>query len=459
MPSHPIDFRIQADVFSTPELVAVFEEKARFKRWLAFEAALAAAQARLGVIPEEAAVEINDKATLEHLDLLALADSYKVSRNSLMPVVNGLRRACANGHGEFVHYGATTQDVLDTSQVLELKAVFAILFRDLRKLEDILIGLSRRYRETPMIGRTHGQQALPITLGLKTVVWQQEVRRHINRLLGLHPRVLVGQLSGAVGTMAALGPLANQVAADTLKSLGLGHTTVSWHTARDNIAEVGSFFALLAGTFEKIANEIFQLTKTEIFELSEPAPGKAMSSSTMPHKRNPVLCQRVSVLARHIRGLTHTIFDSMGHEHERDARCLWAEWLAVPQSCIYVGTALQYLLAITEGLKIREDRMLENLHLQKDKVVSEWLMFKLGSAIGKMRAQKKLSDIFARVDAAETTLEVALREDVELHSQLTVEDFAMLDHPEFYTGHAAAIVDAALEETLACRQNDPEELK
>jgi adenylosuccinate lyase len=258
--------------------------------------------------------------------------------------------------------------------------------------------------------------------------------------------------------MAALGPLANQVAADTLKSLGLGHTTVSWHTARDNIAEVGSFFALLAGTFEKIANEIFQLAKTEIFELSEPAPGKAISSSTMPHKRNPVLCQRVSVLAIHIRGLSHTIFDSMGHEHERDARCLWAEWLAVPQICIYVGTALQYLLAIMEGLEVREDRMLKNLYLQKDKVVSEWLMFKLGAAIGKMRAQKKLADIFARVDGAETTLEDALREDVELHSQLTTEDFAMLDHPEYYTGHAAAIVDAALEETLAYRRNDPEEL-
>jgi len=458
MPSHPIDFQIQADVFSTPELVAVFEEKARFQRWLTFEAALASVQAHLGVIPDEAAAEINDKAALEHLDLVALANSYEVSRNSLMPVVNGLRRACANGHGEFVHYGVTTQDVLDTSQVLELKEVFTILFRDLRRLEDILIDLSRRYRNTPMVGRTHGQQALPITFGLKTAVWLHEVRRHINRLLGLRSRVLVGQLSGAVGTMAALGPKANQVAADTLRRLGLGHTTVSWHTARDNIAETGSFFALLAGTFEKIANEIFLLAKTEIFELSEPKPGKAMSSSTMPHKRNPVLCQRVSVLARHIRGLTHTIFDSMGHEHERDARCLWAEWLAVPQICIYVGTALHYLVVITEGLEVREDRMLENLCLQKDKVISEWLMFKLGAAIGKMRAQKKLADIFARVDAAETTLEDALREDVELHSLLTAEDFAILDHPEYYTGHAAAIVDAALEETMACRRNDPEDV-
>ncbi len=458
MPSHPIDFQIQSNVFSTTELLAIFDEKARFQRWLDFEAALADVQGELGVIPREAAVEISAKASIEHLDLSAVAKSYQQSRNSLMPVVNGLRQACRDGLGEFVHYGVTTQDILDTSQILELKEVFRILYRDLRKQETILIELTREHKNTPMVGRTHGQQALPITFGLKTVVWLQEVRRHINRLLSLYPRVLIGQLSGAVGTLAALGPLARDVSVKTLTRLGLGHANVSWHTSRDNVAETGAYFTLLAGSFEKIANEIFQLGKTEISELSEPSPKKAISSSTMPHKRNPVLCQRISVLSRHIRSLANVIFESMAHEHERDARCLWSEWLAVPQICIYTGTAVNYLNSILEGIEINKQRMLENLWLQKDKVLSEWLMFRLGEVFGKMKAQKKLHDIFAKMATSDVQMETALREDPELHNILTEEDYEVLDKPDQYIGQAEGIINTALDEVLESRQNDPEEI-
>jgi len=458
MPAHPIDFQIQSEVFATSELLAVFDEKVRFQRWLQFEAALAFVQGDLGIIPLDAAKEINVKANIEHLDLVEVAKEYQRSRNSLMPIVNGLRKACDKGFGEYVHYGVTTQDVLDTAQILELKDALKIVYRDLRKFEAILVDLSQHHRDTPMVGRTHGQQALPITFGLKTAIWAGEIRRHIDRMLSLPARVLVGQLSGAVGTMAALGPKAPEVAAKTLSRLGLGCAPASWHTSRDNIAETGSCFAMLAGTFEKIANEIFQLGKTELFELREASPQKAMSSSTMPHKRNPVICQRVAVLAKHIRSLSGVIVESMAHEHERDARCLWAEWLAVPQISIYTGTMIHYLLGVMEQLEVNVERMAENLRMQKDSVVSEWLLFRLGTEMGKMRAQKKLFDLFEQISASNMTMKEILQGDSEIETLLSPDDYDMLDHPERYIGHAGNIVETILAEIESKRQNDPQGL-
>ncbi len=192
MPSHPFDFEIQANIFSTPEMTGIFDEQQRFSRWLEFEAALAATQAGLGIIPPEAATEIVAKAKLSCLDPVAMREGYQKSRNSLVPVLKALREACRNGHGEFVHYGATTQDVLDTSQILELRDTFQIIYRDLKEIEKSLCRLADKHISTPMIGRSHGQQALPITFGLKCGVWLAEIRRHIERVKSLMPRLLVG---------------------------------------------------------------------------------------------------------------------------------------------------------------------------------------------------------------------------------------------------------------------------
>ncbi|KPK23499.1 MAG: hypothetical protein AMJ61_15640, partial [Desulfobacterales bacterium SG8_35_2] len=269
MPAHPIDFLVQSNIYSTAELLAVFDEKKRFDRWLQFEAALALSQGELGIIPEKAGVEISKKARVELLDLGNVAEMYTRNRNSLIPVLDGLRKICAEGYGEYVHFGATTQDVLDTSQILEIKETLAIFYRDLRSIEAVLIGHVRQHKHTPMIGRTHGQQALPITFGFKAGIWLAEVRRHIDRIKSLAERVLVGQLSGAVGSMAALGSEAEKVASRTMSRLGLGSSALPWHNSRDNIAEMGACFAMIATTCEKIATEIFQLSKTEIAEVQE----------------------------------------------------------------------------------------------------------------------------------------------------------------------------------------------
>ena len=455
MPAHPIDFQINPTVFSTAELKQIFDEKARYQRWLDFEAALAKVQGEMGIIPQEAAEEIGRKAKLEWLDLESVHDGYLHSRNSLIPLLNGLRKACDHGHGEYVHYGATTQDVLDTAEILELRATVTIIYRDLRALEEACLKLAENHRTTPMAARTHGQQALPTTLGLKVVIWLGEIRRHIERLKHIFPRISVGQLSGAVGTMAALGPQAMEIARGTLNLLGLEYSSVAWHNARDNIGELASLFSLLVTTLAKMANEIFQLQKSEIGELMEPAPPGAVASSTMPHKRNPVICQRIVALSRHVRSLAGTVVESMAHEHERDGRCLWAEWLAIPQLCIYSGTALRYMLDVISGLEVRVDRMLANLHLQKNLITSEWLLFRLSATIGKMKSLEKLHKLSSKAMESGISLKEAVMNDPEISSLLAQEEMAYLDQPERYLGHAVQIVEQAIEEIEGKRKLDP----
>jgi len=458
MPSHPFDFEIQADIFSTPEMTAIFAEQRRFERWLEFEAALAATQAGLGIIPTEAAAEINAKANTACLDLEAMREDYKKSRNSLMPLVKALRNACTGSHGEFVHYGATTQDVLDTSQIMELREVLRILFRDLKGLDKKLRELIEAHRSTPMIGRSHGQQALPITFGLKCAVWLAEIRRHTERLIDLSPRLLVGQLSGAVGSMAALGEQGREVARQTLACLGLSYSPVSWHTSRDNIAETASLMAMICSSLEKIANEVVELGKNEIGELREPAPAGAVSSSTMPHKRNPVLSQRVAVLARQVRALAPTITEAMLHEHERDGRAIWSEWLAMPQISIYTGTALNYIKQVISGLEVVPGRMKENLALHGDMVLSEWLLFKLGGSVGKMKAQGIMQDLTAEARSSSRSLKECVLADNDTAALLGPDDLDFLDHPEKYLGLAETLINDLLCDLDVRQAGDPEEL-
>ena len=458
MPSHPIDFQINPSVFSTSEITEIFDEKARYQRWLDFEAALAKVQGEIGVIPQEAAEEIGRKARLECLDLESIHKGYLHSRNSLMPLINGLRKACESGYGEYVHYGVTTQDVLDTGEILELRETLTIVYRDLRALEIICLDLAKVHRSTPMVARTHGQQALPMTFGLKVAIWLGEVRRHIERIKYISQKITIGQLGGAVGTMAALGPRAMEIARRTLSLLHLKDSKVAWHNSRDNIGELSSIFCLLITTLEKMANEIFQLQKTEIGELRESVPEGAMSSTTMPHKKNPVICQRIIVLSRHVRYLTGTIMESMAHEHERDARCLWSEWLAVPQLCIYTGAALQYMLDVMSGLEIRVDRMMENLHLHKNLIASEWLLFRLSGTIGKMKSLEKLRKLSDKAMDTGISLKDAVMDDPEIGSLLTPEDLAYLDYPERYIGHALQMVDRVIEDIERKRALDPERL-
>ncbi|MFN2365104.1 MAG: adenylosuccinate lyase family protein [Desulfurivibrionaceae bacterium] len=458
MPSHPFDFEIQADIFSTPEMTAIFDEQQRFNRWLEFEGALAASQAELGIIPVEAAAEINNRTKYKNLDPATVREGYRKSRNSLIPIIKALSEACRNGHGQFVHYGATTQDVLDTGQIMELRDAFRIIYRDLKKLEESLATLAGKHSATPMIGRSHGQQALPITFGLKCGVWLAENRRHIERIKNLAPRLLVGQLGGAVGTMAALGEQGREVARRTMNRLGLGYSLISWHTSRDNIAEAANLMAMIAASQEKIANEIVELGKNEIGELREAAPDGAAASSTMPHKRNPVFCQRIAVMARQVRALSGTITEAMIHEHERDGRAIWSEWLAMPQISIYTGTILNYIKQVIGSLEIIPENMEKNLKLHGDMVLSEWLLFRLGSSLGKLKAQEIMGDITGEARTSARSLKDCLLADDQTAALLNRDDLAFLDHPEKYLGQSENMINDLLGEISAQQAIDPENL-
>ena len=458
MPIHPFDYQINPHIFSTPELEALFDEETVYQRWLDFEAALATAQGKLGIIPMEAGLEIAAKAKLEHIDMDSVRAGYGKSRNSVVPLLAGLRRACADGHGEYVHYGATTQDVLDTGEILGLRATLALLYRDLRAMEKVCITLARSHRKTPMAARSHGQQALPTTFGLKVAIWTAEIRRHIKRVLHLNEIIKHGQLSGAIGTYAALGPQGIETARETMAILGLEHDPLSRHTTRDDIAEMASGFSMLTMTMAKIANEIFQLQKTEIGELVEPSISGALASSTMPHKQNPVICQRVIALSKHVRGLAGTVMESMSHEHERDPRSLWAEWLAIPQLCIYTGNCLHSMLNVLTGLTVRPERMLENLYRQKNLITTEWLLFQLSKSLGKSNALEKLHTLSSTAAIQGNSLKEAVLTDAEIGGLFTRDDLSLLDHPEQYTGLAVEIVDQTIAKIERQRQNDPAKL-
>jgi len=450
MPAHFIDFEIQKDVFSTKELRDLFDEKARFQRWLDIEAALAYTQGKMGIIPQEAADEICNKSKMKYLNIEEIKDEYKINRNSLLPILKGLRNACSNGYGEYVHYGATTQDIIDTGQILEIKEMLSIVYRDLREIESILIDLAEKHLHTPMIGRTHSQHALPITFSLKVSVWMKEIRRHIQRTKSLSSRVLIGQLSGAVGTMAAFGENAEQLVKDTLNRIGLQSSNVSWHTARDNIVEVSTCFCMAVCTVAKIANEIFQLGKTETLELREP-PTKTMGSSTMPHKRNPVLSERIIVLSKHVRALSSLVMETMMHENERDPRSLWAEWLSIPQLSIYTGTALKYAIDILKGLEVCPGKMKENLYKYGGFAVSERVLFKLGEYMGKMHAQEKLHNAIQQAENKGISFKKALADDPEIMKYLNEYDLDIIEHPEQYIGNAVNTATSVLKELKKIR--------
>ena len=454
MAVHPLDFQLNKNVYSTPELKHIFEEETVFQRWLDFEAALAEVQGELGVIPHDAAREIKRAAHIDNLDKALIKAGYEKSRNSLIPLLNALKAACKADAGQYVHYGPTTQDVIDTGQVLGIRQVVSRLYRDLREIEQYCLVLAERHFNTPMVGRTHGQQALPITFGMKVAGWMKEVRAQIQRMKYLFRQLRFGQFAGAVGTLAALGSKAGEIARHTLERLGLEYDAITWHTRRDSISEMTAFFSMTAATMSRIANEIYLLQKTEIGELTEPPPPGQLASSTMPHKQNPVLCQRVTVLFRHVNCLVPAVFEGMCHEHERDPRCLWTEWLAVPQVCVYTGTAVHYVKVILSALNVHVRQMKRNLMLKRDFMAAEWMLFKLADSLGKMDALDKMKELTSAAESENVPLKNIILARPEISRLFAKEDLAVLDSPELYTGQAENIVRQAIMEVKDARSRE-----
>lgn len=444
MPAHLIDSGLFGDAYGSAALRSVFDDRTMVQKWLDFEAALADVQAEVGIVPTEAARAIRDAAHVERFDLQELAAGIKEVSHPIVPLVRALEHACEGDAGQYVHYGTTTQDVTDTGMVLQTRDALDLLEPRLAALRDRLLDLAREHRDLVMAGRTHGQQALPITLGYKFAVLAAELDRHEERLRELRPRVLVGELGGAVGSLAALGAQGIEVQRRLMDRLGLGVPVIAWHTARDGFAELVSVLAMLGATAGKVANEVRVLQRTEVAELEEPNPAGKVGSSTMPQKRNPSAAEAVVGIARVLRQLVPMALDAMVQEHERDMTARAPEWTAVPEAFVLAGGALERCLAIVEGLRVDGRSIARNLDVTGGLLLAEAVMMRLGPRIGKQHAHELLYRVCMDAFERGVPLREALGASPELEGRLSEDELDGLLDPASYTGLCGEFVDRVL---------------
>jgi adenylosuccinate lyase len=450
--SHIVDSKFFRAGYSTDEARRVFCDFRRLQRWLDVEVALAISQATLGMIPLSAAEELEQTAHLSLLDLHEISDSITSTGHSLIPLLNAWQEVTKPAAARFIHYGATTQDIQDTAQTLEIKEVLSFIERDICNIIQELISLARKYRDLVIVGRTHGQHALPTTLGLKIAVWLDEIVRSGERLHECRKRVLVSQLFGGVGTMAAFKGQSLKLLDEFSKRLKLSPPRTAWHTARDRQAELLSFMAILGGGLGKIANEICQLARNEICELEEPFHMGKIGSTTMPHKRNPELCEQVVVLARLIKNNTIAGFDALINEHERDYRSIRMEWVSIPESAQFLCSALRLMRSILKNLIIHENSIAANLKESACHVSTEALMFRLSDKTGKQAAHKLLYELSMQSYSSNRPLQELVEEHPEICNKLDPALLAELLNPANHVGVAwqlTARTITAAEEWLA----------
>jgi adenylosuccinate lyase len=387
------DSALYAHLWGTPELAAVFDERAVLQSWLDVLAALARAQAGMGLVPAGAAEAITAGARVEDLDLAFVAEQTRATSHSTLGLIRGLLRVLPEHAREHVYVGATVQDVTDTWFGLVMRDVGALVRRDLAALEGLLLGLADEHRGTVMAGRTHGQPGAPITFGLKVASWADEVRRHLDRLRDGRARWAVGQLGGAVGALGFFGAAGTELRARFCAELGLGDPAVSWLTSRDRVAEFGTALAMVCGTLARIGTEVYELARPEIGELAEAAAPGAVSSITMPHKRNPEGSEHLDTLARLARSSAGVLLEGMVAGHERDGRAWKAEWIALPEVCQLTGAATALALRLVEGLEVDPAAMAANAARHGGGLTSERVLAALSRRLGKHRAQELLHEV------------------------------------------------------------------
>jgi 3-carboxy-cis,cis-muconate cycloisomerase len=444
MPSSLIDSAVFRDIFSTEAMRRVFSDENRVQKYLDFEAALARAQGRLGIIPQEAADEICRHCHAAEIDFAKLKVQTERIGYPVLPVVQQLVALCRDGLGEWCHWGATTQDITDTATILQIREALDLVEADIVGIADALAGLARRYRDTPMAGRSNLQQAVPITFGYKVATYLAAFERHRQRLAELRPRILVGEFGGAAGTLSSLGTSGLAVQAELMKELGLGQPEIAWHTVRDRIAEVGCFLGLVTGVCGKIAFDVKLMMQTEVEEVYEPFHEGRGSSSTMPQKRNPISCVYITATTSLVRQHVAALLDAMVEDHERATGPWEIEWIAVPEIFCLAAGALAQTRFMVSGLVVDEKKMRANLDITRGLIVSEAVMMGLGPHIGRQYAHDLVYDICRQVVATGRTLLDLLAENKEVAKYLDRAALEKLCDPANYLGQAGEMVDRVL---------------
>ncbi|GAA1840307.1 adenylosuccinate lyase [Pseudonocardia ailaonensis] len=384
---------LYSHLWGAPATDALFDERAMLQSWLDILAALARAQASLGIVTPEAAEAITRSAKVEALDLEFVAEQTRFTSHSTLGLIRGLQRVLPEGAREQVYLGATVQDLTDTWFGTLLRDVGELVAAGLRGIEARLRALALEHRDTPMAGRTHGQPGSPITLGYKVASWADEAGRHLDRLREGRARWCVGQLAGAVGALAFFGADGPELRARFCAEVGLADPGISWTTSRDRIAEFGGVLAMVCGTLARIGTEVYELARPEIGELAEAAPPGAVSSITMPHKRNPEGAEHLDTLARLARSSAAVLLEGMVAAHERDGRAWKAEWIALPEICQLTAASVSLGRRLLDGLEVRPAAMAANL-AKAGGLSSERILVGLAGKIGKHRAQQELQEVF-----------------------------------------------------------------
>jgi len=431
-------------MFGTAEMRAVFSDEGYLTRCLEVEAALARAQAAIGMIPGAAAREISARANFAILDLERLRRETEVVGYPILPLVKQLAAACSAEAGGYVHWGATTQDIMDTATVLQLRAALELIEKDLDDILASLASLAKRYRDAPMAGRTHLQQALPITFGYKVAVWRAPLERSRERLAQLRARVLVGQFGGAAGTLASLGDKGLAVRAALMRELGLAEPAITWHVARDALAEAVLFTGLLTGSLGKIASDVMMMMATELGEVFEPFVHGRGASSTMPQKRNPISSELILACAKLVRQHCALMLDAMVQDFERATGPWHVEWIALPESYLATAGACRQAKLMLAGLTVDTGRMQRNLDLTSGLIVAEAVMMGLAPKLGRQAAHDVVYDACrAAADSGKPLLDL-LSADKQIGLHFDRAELERLLDPRNYLGSAGEMVDRSL---------------
>jgi adenylosuccinate lyase len=435
--------------YGTPEMKQIFEQENRLQRMLDVEAALAWAHGEVGDIPRKDADKIVRMASTKYVKVEHVKAIEKEIKHDVTSLVRALAEVCGPS-GAYVHLGATSSDILDTATAVQLKEAVALVVRHLNDFERVLSEKTERHIRTLMIGRTHGQHALPTTLGFKFSVWLRESARHIQRLAECSERLLVGKMSGAVGTQAGLGENAMKIQELVMERLGIKAADISTQIVqRDRYAEFVALLALIAASLENYAIEIRELQRPEIGELSEPfESAKQVGSSTMPHKRNPETCETVCGLARIVRSLVVPELENVITWHERDLTQSSAERFVIPEACILTDHILVKMTGIISGLVINEERMKKNINLTHGRCMSEAVMIILtGRGMSRQEAHEHLRVLAIKSEVQEQPFKTVLLKDKKVRKLLTPEEINKALNPRNYLGTAVKQVRQMIKKT------------
>ncbi|KAL3426721.1 3-carboxy-cis,cis-muconate cycloisomerase [Phlyctema vagabunda] len=441
-----IDSSIFKSLFGTEEIRKIFDDNAYIKRCIDAETALARAQSACGVIPAHIGKEITSAASNLQLDVQRLQKETEIVGYPILPLIRQLQVACGEDAGRYLHWGATTQDIMDIAMMLQMKSGLDVVERLLKEVISSLSKLAAEHSETPMAGRTHLQHALPVTFGYKCAVWLSGFQRHLERLEQLKSRALLVQFGGAAGTLASLGSGDDglKVRQELARELDLENPSITWHVARDGIAEITNFLALVGGTLGKVALDLIVMSSNEYSEVAEPFVMHRGASSTMPQKRNPISSEVILAASKILRSNAGLVLDGMVSDFERASGPWHLEWVAVPESFVIAVGALSQADFALSGLCVYKDRMLENLHSTKGLIIAEAVMMGLAPHLGRQASHDVVYDACKECIEKDISLFDCLVQKDMVTKSLPEDKLKQLCDPTQYLGACRQMVEDVL---------------